>query len=79
MPSPDDSCKGCIGSAIIGGLLIDSQLSSDAVNHEDGNNNRTPGIRGLKMNNDKILIEVEAENVCVGSHRENRRIVVGDN
>ncbi len=57
---------------------MDSQMSSDAVN-EGGNGNSTPGICGLNKNNNKLLIKVEAENVCVGSHRENRRINIGDN
>ena len=47
-----------------GGLLIDSQLSSDALN-EDDHDNSTPCIYGLNKNNDKLLIEVEAENVCI--------------
>ncbi len=34
----------------------------------------TSGICGLNKNNNKLLIEVEAEDVCVGSHRENRCI-----
>ncbi len=78
VPSPDN-CMGCIDLTIRGGfLLIDSQLSSDFVN-EDGNDNSTPGICGLNKNNDKLLIEVEAEDVCVGSCRENRRIDIGNN
>ncbi len=76
MPSLNN-CKGCIDSTIKGGLLMDSQLSSDAVN-EDGNDNSTPGIHGLNKTNDKLLIEVEAEDVCKGSHRENRRINVSN-
>jgi hypothetical protein len=57
---------------------MDSQSSSDAVN-DNGNDNSTHGICGLNKNNDKLLIEVEAEDVCVGSHRENRRINIGNN
>ncbi len=53
--------------------MIDSQSSSDAVNG-DGNDNSTPGICRLNKNNDKPLIEVEAEDICVWSHRENRHI-----
>ena len=59
------------------GLLIDSQLSSGAVN-EDGNDNSTPCICGLSKNNDKLLIEVEAEDVCMGYHRENRHIEIDE-
>ncbi len=54
-----------------------SQLSSGTVN-EDSNDNSTLVIHGLNKNNDKLLIEVEAEDVCVGSHGENRRINIGD-
>jgi hypothetical protein len=57
--------------------LINYQLSSDAVN-EDGNDNSTPGIYRLNKNNDKLLIEVEAEDVCMGSHGENSCINIGD-
>ena len=58
--------------------MIDTQSSSDFVN-EDGNDNSTPGICGLNKNNDNLLlIELEAEDVCVGSHREIRRIDTGD-
>ena len=79
VPFPKDNCNGGIDYAIRGGLLIDSQSSSDAVN-EDGNENSTPGIHELHKNNDKrILIAVEGEDVCVGSPRENRRINIGDN
>ncbi len=56
---------------------MDSQLKSDAVN-EDGNDNSTPGIHGLNKNNDKLLIKMEAEDVCVGSHEENRCINIDD-
>jgi len=78
MPSPNN-CKDCIDSAIRGGfLLIDSQLSSDFVN-EDSNDNSTPGIHGLNKNNDKLLIEVSAEDVCVESCREYRHIEIGKN
>ncbi len=77
MPSLDN-CKGCIDSTIRGGLLMDSQLSSDSVD-EDGNVNSTPGIHVLNKSKDKLLIEVEAEDVCVGSHGENRLIGIGNN
>jgi hypothetical protein len=40
VPSPDN-CKGCIVSGTRGGLLIDSQSSSDAVNG-DGNDTAHP-------------------------------------
>jgi hypothetical protein len=73
LPSPDDNCKGGIDSVIGGGLLIDSQSSADAVN-EDCTYNSTSGIRRLNKNDIKILIEEEAENACVGSPKENRRI-----
>jgi hypothetical protein len=56
-----------------GGLLIDSRLSSDAVN-EDCTYNSTPGISGLNKNDNKIMIEEEAENAFGGSPRENERI-----
>ncbi len=52
---------------------MDFQSSSDADN-EDGNDNSTPSIHGLNKNNGKLLIEVEAEDVCLGSHGENGRI-----
>ncbi len=77
MPSLDN-CKGCIDSTIRGGLLMGSQLYSDAVN-EDGNDNSTSGIHRLNKNNGKLLIEVEAEDVCMGSHGKNRRINIGGN
>jgi hypothetical protein len=68
-PSPDENCcKGGTDSAIGGGLRIDSRLSSDAAN-EDDNGNSTSGIGGLNENDEKLLIEVEAEDVCVGSPR----------
>jgi hypothetical protein len=69
VPSPHHNWKGGIDSVMGGGLLIDSQSSSGAVN-EDGNNNSTPGIRGLNKNNSKILIEEKAEDECVGSQRK---------
>jgi hypothetical protein len=72
VPSPDN-CKGYIVSGIRGGLLIDSQLSSDTVNG-DGNDNSTSSNCGLNKNNDKLLIEMEVEDVCVRSHRQNWRI-----
>ncbi len=77
MPSLNN-CKGCIDSTIREGLLMDIQLSSNAVN-EDGNDNSTSGICGLNKNNDKLLIEVEVEDVCVRSHGENRHINIGNN
>ena len=58
--------------------MIDSQLSSDFVN-EDSNDNSTHGIHGLNKNNDKLLIEVSAEDVCVESCREYRCIDIGKN
>lgn len=58
--------------------MIDHQLSLDFVNEAD-NDNSTPGIHGLNKNNDKLLLEVEAEDVCVKSHIENWRINVGGN
>ena len=73
LPSPDDNCKGCIDFVIGGDLLIDSRLSSGAVN-EDCTYNSTPVISGLNKNDNKILIEEEAENACGGSPRENGRI-----
>ncbi len=75
--SSPHNCKGCIVSGIRGGLLIDSQSSSDAFNGE-GNDNNTSRICGLNKNNNKLLIEVEAEDVCMGSHKENRRINIDD-
>ncbi len=61
---------------------MDFQSSSDAVNKDgndsNSNNNSIPGIRGLNKNNDKLLIGVEAEDVCVGSQGENRCITIGD-
>jgi hypothetical protein len=77
VPSPGN-CKGCIVSRIRGGLLVDSQSSSDTVN-EDSNDNSSLSICGLNKNNKKLLIEVEAEDVCMGSHRENRRINIDNN
>jgi hypothetical protein len=53
MSSPDNSCQSGINWVIGGGILIDSQSSSDAVN-EDGNDNSTIGIHGLNKNDDKI-------------------------
>ena len=64
VPSPNDNCKVGIDSAIGGGLLIDSRSSSDTAN-VDGNDNSRPRICGLNKNNNKILIEVEAEDACV--------------
>ncbi len=49
---PPNNCKGCIVSGIRGGMLIDSQSSSDAVN-EDGIDNSTPSICGLNKDNKK--------------------------
>ncbi len=57
---------------------MDSQSSSDAVN-EVSKDNSTPGIHGLNKNSDKLLIEEEAEDVCVGSHVGNRCINNGNN
>ncbi len=51
-------------------------MSSNFVN-EDGNDNSTPTIRRLNINGNLLLIEVEAEDVCMGSCRENRRIDIG--
>ncbi len=73
---PPNNCKGCIVSGIRGGMLIDSQSSSDAVN-EDGIDNSTPSIWGLNKNNKKLLIKVEAEDVCV-DRRENRHIGIDE-
>jgi hypothetical protein len=42
------------------------------------NENSTPGIRGLNKNDNKILIEEEAEDACVGSPREIRRIGISN-
>ena len=42
------------------------------------NENSTPGIRGLNKNDNKILIEEEAEDACVGSPREIRCIGIGN-
>ena len=51
--------------------MIDSQLSSDFVNEEEGNGNSTPSICRLYKDNDNLLlIEVEADDVYVGPHRE---------
>ncbi len=50
MPSPDNNCEGSINYAIGGGLLIDTQLSSDAVNENSNNNDSTSGISGLRNN-----------------------------
>jgi hypothetical protein len=50
--------------------LIDSQSSN--------NNDSTSGIGGLN-NDHKILIEEEDKDTCVGSPRENRHIVTGNN
>ena len=58
--------------------MNDHQLSLDFVNEAD-NDNSTPGIHGLNKNNNKLLLEVEAEDVCVGSCRENRCIDIGNN
>ena len=55
-PSPGDNCEGSIDSSIDWILLINSQLSSDAVN-KDGKNNSTPGIHGLNKNNEEINID----------------------
>jgi hypothetical protein len=63
MPSPNNNCSS-IDSAIGGGLLIDSRLSSDA-DDEDSDNNSTSGI-GRLNNGHKILIEKEAEDTCMG-------------
>ena len=68
-PSPDENCcNGGTDSAIEEGLRIDSRSSPDAAN-EDDNGNSTSGIGGLNENDEKLLIEVEAEDVCVGSPR----------
>ncbi len=52
MLSPDNNCKGGINFVIGGGFLIDSWLSSQAVNEDCTKNNSTPGIqlkRRLRM------------------------------
>ncbi len=64
MPSLDNNCSS-IDSAIGVGLLINSQLSLDAGNEDSNDNNSTSGI-GRLNNNDKILIEKEAEDTCMG-------------
>ena len=69
-PSPNDNSEGGIDSVIGRGLLIDSQSSN--------NNDSTSGIGGLN-NDHKILIEEEEEDTCMGSPRENRHIVTGNN
>ena len=53
-------------------------MTPNCLHNEDGNANSTPDIRGLNKNNVKLSIEVEAEDVCMGSHRENRQINSGD-
>jgi hypothetical protein len=64
MPSPDNKCSS-IDSAIGGGLLIGSRLSSDADNEDSNDDNSTSGIG--RLNNDhKILIEKETEDTCMG-------------
>jgi len=78
VPFPDNNCNDGIDSAIGGGLLIDSQSSSDAVN-EYCTNNIISGICGLNKNNNEILSEEEAEDGSVGSPRENRRTDFGNN
>jgi hypothetical protein len=70
LPSLNDSSEGGIDSAIGRGLLIDSQSSN--------NNDSTSCIGGLN-NDHQILIEEEDEDTCVGSPRENRCIVTGNN
>jgi hypothetical protein len=78
VPSPDDKCKAGVDSAIGGCFLINFQPSSDAFNEDDNNNDSTSGICRLN-NEDKILIEEEAEDGCVVSPRENsRRIDIGN-
>jgi hypothetical protein len=78
VPSPDDNCKAGVESGIGGIFSINSQPSSDAFNKDDNYNDSTSGIRGFN-NEDKILIEEEAENACMVSPRENsRRIDIGN-
>jgi hypothetical protein len=78
VPSPGNDCKAGVESVIGGGFLIDSRPSSDAFNEDDNNNDSTSGIRRLN-NEDKILIEEEAEDACVVSPKENsRRIDIGN-
>ncbi len=62
MPSPDKNCEGSIDSVKGGGVLIDTQLSSDAAVEDGKNNDSTSGISGLN-NNHKILIKEEAEDM----------------
>ncbi len=76
--SLDDNCRGSIDSAIGGGLLVNPQSSSDPVDEDSNNNDSTFGIRGLK-NDDKILVEEESEDTCIGSPRENRCTIIGNN
>jgi hypothetical protein len=78
MLSPDDNCKGGIDSAIGGGLLVNSQSSSDPVNEVSINNDSTSAIHGLN-NDDKILIEEEFADACVGFSRGNRCTIIGNN
>ncbi len=69
-PSPNDNSEGGIDSGMGRGLLINSQSSN--------NNDSTSGIG--RLNNDhEILIEEEDEDTCMGSPRENRRIVTSNN
>jgi hypothetical protein len=70
VPSPNGNSEGGIDSAIGRGLLINSQSSNK--------NDSTSGIGGLN-NDHEILIEEEDEDTSVGSPRENRRIVTGNN
>jgi hypothetical protein len=58
-------------------MLINFQSSLDNVDGDGNNNDIAPGIHGLN-NNSEILIEEEAEDVCVVSPKENsRRIDIG--
>jgi hypothetical protein len=44
-----------------------------------GNNNVDADDEDALNNYDKILIEEESEDACMGSHRENRRNIIGNN
>jgi hypothetical protein len=76
LPPPNNNSKGGIDSVISGSWLIDSQSSSDAGN-EDCNNNSTPGIHE-PTNDDKILIEEKAVDVCLGLSSKNRLIFISN-
>jgi hypothetical protein len=67
--SPNNTCKGGIDSAIGGGLLVNSQSSSEPVDEDNNDNDSTSGIHGLN-NDDKMLIEEESENAIISNCRQ---------